>query len=313
MANLFSRSSRALPYLTGAAVLGAAGTAYYASKRPLLLDSSSNAPTKTLNFPSSMLFSKQLTVTNTEQINHDTKRITFQLPGGDREISGVPAGAAVLTQHTPTNAWFPVLRPYTPISDPDQRGVLQLLVKQYPNGRASTHMHSLLPGDTLSIRGPIPGYTWTTPKEPRSVLLVAGGAGITPIYSLAKGILSTSTDETRIQLLWGVNGTRDIVLRKELEELEQRYPGRLQVTYCVSGPEAKPEAPSLGDERKWRKGYIDAGVLKEAIARCEARQWGDEKGTKVFLCGPPAMEKAIGGRGGVLAELGVTGKQVHKF
>lgn len=225
--------------------------------------------------------------------------------------------AAILTQHTPKNAWFPVLRPYTPISDPSDRGTLQLIVKQYPNGRASTYMHSLAPGDELSIRGPIPGYTWVVPKSPpkdtRSVLLVAGGAGITPIYSLAKGILAANNEQTRIQLIWGVNGTRDIVLKKELEDLESQYPDRLQVTYCVSGPEAQAEAPSLGDERKWKKGYVDSAVLKEAIARCEGGQWGDEKGTKVFLCGPPAMEKAIGGKGGVLAELGVTGKQVHKF
>lgn len=92
MAATLSRSSRALPYLTGAAVLGVAGTYYATTKRPLLLDAAQNAPTKTLNFPSSMLFSKELTVRSSEQINHDTKRITFSLPGGDGEISGVPAG-----------------------------------------------------------------------------------------------------------------------------------------------------------------------------------------------------------------------------
>lgn len=39
-----------------------------------------------------MLFSQTLTVTRSEQINHDTRRITFQLPGGKNEVSGVPAG-----------------------------------------------------------------------------------------------------------------------------------------------------------------------------------------------------------------------------
>lgn len=38
-----------------------------------------------------MLFSRELKVKNVEQVNHDTKRITFELPGGDGEISGVPA------------------------------------------------------------------------------------------------------------------------------------------------------------------------------------------------------------------------------
>lgn len=38
-----------------------------------------------------MVFSQSLKVKAVEQVNHDTKRITFELPGGEREISGVPA------------------------------------------------------------------------------------------------------------------------------------------------------------------------------------------------------------------------------
>lgn len=63
-----------------------------ASPKPLLLDSAQNQPTKLLSMPSGMLFSKQLTVKSSEQINHDTKKITFTLPGGASQISGVPAG-----------------------------------------------------------------------------------------------------------------------------------------------------------------------------------------------------------------------------
>jgi cytochrome-b5 reductase len=219
--------------------------------------------------------------------------------------------AAVLTQHTPSGAWLPVLRPYTPVSDPDIRGEIQFVVKQYPKGKASTHMHSLTPGQTLQIRGPVPGYTYTPSEQSRDLLFVAGGAGITPIYSLTKGILADTSDKTRIQLLWGVNGTKDIVLKDELEQLERQYPGRLQVTYCVSGPEGKPEAANLGNGIKYTKGYVNKTVLQEAIARTEAL--GDAKGTKVFLCGPPAMENALTAKDGVLAELGIEKKSIHKF
>lgn len=221
--------------------------------------------------------------------------------------------AAVLTQHIPEGGWFPVLRPYTPVSDPDERGVIQFIVKQYPNGKASSHMHSLAPGQTLSIRGPIPGYGYTASDTPRDLVFIAGGAGITPIYSLAKGILHDSSDRTRIQLLWGVNETRDIVLKDELEQLQKQHPERLQVTYCVSGSGARPETSSLGDERKYKKGYITKSVLEQAISRCDRCAFGDQKGTKVFLCGPPAMETALTARGGVLAQLGLDKKSIHQF
>jgi cytochrome-b5 reductase len=109
-----------------------------------------------------------------------------------------------------------------------------------------------------------------------------------------------------------VNGTRDIILKSELEQLEKDHPGRLQVTYTVSGPEAAPESPSLGDEKKFRKGYINKSILQEAIARCDSESLGDGK-VKVWICGPPAMEGAVSGKKGVLAELGIVGKEVHKF
>jgi len=95
MATLFSRTLRARP-ITSAAIVGAIGTAYYATNKPLLLDSAQNALTKTFSFPSSMLFSRELTVTNVEEVNHDTKRITFSLPGGSKEVSGVPASCKAI-------------------------------------------------------------------------------------------------------------------------------------------------------------------------------------------------------------------------
>ena len=107
-----------------------------------------------------------------------------------------------------------------------------------------------------------------------------------------------------------MNGTRDIVLKYELESLEKQYPDRLRVTYCVSRPEG---LDVKGDEGKYKKGYIDRLVLQEAIQRFKSGSWGDEKGTKVFICGPPAMQDAIAGRKGVLHELGVERKDVHKF
>ena len=110
-----------------------------------------------------------------------------------------------------------------------------------------------------------------------------------------------------------MNGTRDIVLKDELETLEKQYPHRLKVTYAVSGPEGKPDAPSLGDEAKYRKGYVDKSLVQEAIKECQKGQWGDEKGQKVFLCGPPKMEEGMVGKEGVLTQQGLQKKEIHRF
>ncbi|RMY69764.1 hypothetical protein D0863_06245 [Hortaea werneckii] len=318
MAATFARTFRARPYLTSAAFTSVVGAAYYTTtQRPVLLDSAHNA-TQTFSFPKTMLFSQQLTVTGVEQVNHDTKRITFSLPGGKEETTGVPASAAILTQHTPPNAWFPVLRPYTPIHDRSEPGILQLLVKQYPQGVASSYMHSLVPGSQLTVRGPIPGYVWQPSPTPRSVLFVAGGAGITPIYSLARETLKDEQDRTRIHLLWGVNGKRDIVLKEELAALQARYPERLDVKYFISNGEADAGSATTTmaqGQQSREKGYIDAGALRRAMEACESGggSLGDAKGTKVFFCGPPGMQEKIVGKKGILGELGVGKKEVYAW
>ncbi|KAK4543225.1 hypothetical protein LTR36_005775 [Oleoguttula mirabilis] len=311
MAAFFSRALAPRTLAASTAIVGAAGVTYYATRRPILLDSAQNAPSKTLSFPTGMLFAKQLTVTDVEQVNHDTKRITFSLPGGSSEVSGVPASAAILTQHTPSGRWFPVLRPYTPIHDRDQPGILQLLVKKYPHGAASSYMHTLTPGSKLTVRGPLPGYTWTPSPTPRDVVFVAGGAGITPIFSLTKGVLSNADDKTRINLLWGVNGSRDMVLKDELASLQKQHPERLRVSYFISGSEADAWAPTSQEVRQ--KGYVDRAALEKVVQQCETGSFGDEKGTKVFFCGPPGMQESIAGKKGVLEQLGVVKKQIHIF
>lgn len=217
-----------------------------------------------------------------------------------------------MIQHTPRGAWFPVFRPYTPINDLIQDNTLELLIKKYLNGQASTHLHRLRPGDTLTMWGPRPGL-WTIPREERDILMIAGGAGIAPIYSLARGILSDSESKARIRLLWGVHGMEDIVLKNELESLEKRYPDRLQVTYAVSSLEDVSNATVFGNHLKFREGRIDKNMIREAIQKHGRPSTRDRASKTVFLCGPPAMENALAGKQGVLNELGITPREVHRF
>lgn len=140
-------------------------------------------------------------------------------------------------------------------------------------------------------------------------MFIAGGAGITPIYALAKSILEDARDGSRVHLVWGVNGVRDLVLKTELEVLERKFGGRLRVTYCVSGD---GEGEVLAEEGRFRRGYVGKEVLGEVLAEVKkGNLWGDEKGTKVWLCGPPRMEESLAGKGGILRELGVD--KVHRF
>jgi cytochrome-b5 reductase len=210
--------------------------------------------------------------------------------------------------------------------------VLELVVKKYEGGVASTHLHSLDVGETLDFRGPLPGYVWESSSnfngegegevKAREVVLIAGGAGITPLYSLVRGVLADDPD-ARLHLIWGVNGTRDIIFKRELETLQTRHPGRLQITYAVSEPDQlELEAGSStsttttqgGVTATYRSGHVSKRLIQSVVESIDPAVFGDVKGTKVFFCGPPKMEEAITGKKtGTLGQLGIEGKALYKF
>ncbi len=169
----------------------------------------------------------------------------------------------------------------------DETGHIDFLVKHYPGGKQSTHLHSMKAGDSITFLR-IPGYSWQ-PNEQAHIGLIAGGQGITPCYQLARGILKNPEERTRVTLVWGVNSDADIVLGSELAELEQQHPGQFKVVYTV----AKPSPGS-----KQAKGFITKELLESAGVAP-----GEKGAGKVFVCGPPPMEKALTGKGGVLPEM----------
>ncbi|KAJ9548669.1 hypothetical protein OSB04_021212 [Centaurea solstitialis] len=70
-----------------------------------------------------------------------------------------------------------VIRPYTPLSDPDSRGYFDLMIKVYPEGKMSQHYAKLKPDDTVEI---------------------AGGLGITPMLQVIETILKNPDDNTKV-------------------------------------------------------------------------------------------------------------------
>ena len=53
---------------------------------------------------------------SSEMINHNTKKLRFELPDASQP-SGLALSSALLTVSFPNGRWLPVLRPYTPTND----------------------------------------------------------------------------------------------------------------------------------------------------------------------------------------------------
>ncbi|KAF3041743.1 NADH-cytochrome b5 reductase [Didymella heteroderae] len=248
-----------------------------------------------------------LVLEKSEIVNHNTKKLTFKLPEEDQE-SGLPVASAVITKYKGPEMKKPVIRPYTPISDVDQKGTVDFIIKKYPDGPMSEHMHNLEPGQRLDIKGPIPKYQWSENKH-EHIALIAGGTGITPMWQTARAIFKNPNDKTKVTLVFGNVSEEDILLKREWEHLENTYPQRFRAFYVLDNP---PEQWQGG------KGFVTKELLKTVLP--EPKE-GDK--IKIFVCGPPGMYKAISGgkkspqdQGeleGYLKELGYSKDQVYKF
>ncbi|KAF2638191.1 NADH-cytochrome b5 reductase [Massarina eburnea CBS 473.64] len=298
---------------TGVALAAVSGGYFYLRRsNPLPFKDGQNVPAST-GAPAKSAFTGgdqgflSLKLEKSEIVNHNTKKLTFSLPEADME-SGLSVASAVITKFKGAEMEKPVIRPYTPTSDVDQKGTVDFIIKKYPNGPMSSHLHDLEPGQRLEIKGPIPKYQWS-PNKVNHVALIAGGTGITPMWQVANAIFKNPQDKTKVTLIYGNLTEEDILLKKEFEHLENTYPQRFRAFYVLDNP---PESWQGG------KGFVTKELLKTVLP--EPKE-GDN--IKVFVCGPPGLYKAISGGkkspqdqgelAGYLKDLGYSKDQVYKF
>ncbi|OAQ66848.1 NADH-cytochrome b5 reductase [Pochonia chlamydosporia 170] len=292
-------------YLAGGAAVAGAGYYYFSGSSSVAAKVKEAVPAKPAFTGGDQGF-VSLKLADIEIVNHNTKRLRFELPESDM-VSGLQIASAILTKYKGPNDEKATLRPYTPISDEGEKGYLDLLIKKYPNGPMSTHIHDLVPGQRLDFKGPLPKYSWAENKH-NHIALIAGGTGITPMYQLCRSIFSNPNDKTKVTLVFGNVTEEDILLRRELAELENTYPQRFRAFYVLD------KAP-----KGWQggSGFISKDLLKTVLPEPK------EENIKLFVCGPPGLMKAISGPkvspkdqgdlSGSLKDLGYTKEQVYKF
>ena len=83
-------------------------------------------------------------------------------------------------------------RSYTIASSPTQRAYVELTVKREEQGAVSRHLHdTLIVGDLVRASGPFGSFTFTGTTAD-SIVLIAGGVGITPMMSVLRYLTDTA-------------------------------------------------------------------------------------------------------------------------
>ncbi|MCY4418933.1 MAG: iron-sulfur cluster-binding domain-containing protein [Cytophagales bacterium] len=152
-----------------------------------------------------------------------------------------------------------------------------IVVRRVRGGQISGHIHSTWKvGDTVNSLIPMGSFTLSKISEiPKNVLLWAGGAGITPLFSLAQHLLH-EYPTTQLHLVYANRSEEYTLLRSLSKVLEKKYPEKLRVTHFLENP------PS-----SW-KGQI--GRIKAHDIKTILQSTPD---VLHFLCGPPPMMKLI--------------------
>jgi len=219
----------------------------------------------------------------------DCLSLELEIPEDLRETFAYKAGQ-YLTLEFPGRK-EPLRRAYSLCSAPHE-GVWRITVKKQPRGEVSGRIHrNLKPGDTLQIIPPMGRFTVQPDADRRrGYFFVAAGSGITPVMSMIKALLEEEP-QSFCFLLYGSRDQEHIIFREELEALQARYAGQLQVRHVLSRPAGRSWLNRLSGKpsRDWEGpvGRIDAATLEQfctdMICPYREQYW--------YLCGPaPLMD-----------------------
>lgn len=165
-------------------------------------------------------------------------------------------------------------RCYSLSSAPDENRYA-ITVQKIFHGRVSIYLNdSLRVGDQFYVSEPAGNFVVSNdlPSEQR-YLMLAGGSGIGPVYSLIKDLLGKNPD-TEIQLSYFSRSADQCIFRRELERLSRQHPGLL-VQFHFTRKEGHYHDPA--------RRLTSDGML--ALV-------SDPTQTQFYICGPNSMVKA---------------------
>mmetsp|Transcript_63802 Transcript_63802/g.113218 ORF Transcript_63802/g.113218 Transcript_63802/m.113218 type:complete len:566 (+) Transcript_63802:233-1930(+) len=122
-------------------------------------------------------------------------------------------------------------RAYTPVSDKEayRNGVLEFMIKVYPDGKMTPYLESLRPGSTLLVSPPAPTLRV---EDYEDIVMIAGGSAVTVALQICRAFFA-SRPSASIQLAMCNRTLKDVLYQNLFDELLGKH-SSFRMTNCIS-------------------------------------------------------------------------------
>lgn len=173
-----------------------------------------------------------------------------------------------------------------------------IAVKQVKNGIVSTYLNrDIKTGDVLEVMVPQGHFVTHADHDlSRNHYFFAAGSGITPVMSMIQTLLEEEPT-SHCYLLYGSRNEDNIIFKKDLDALVEKYAGQLFVQYVLSQPNVVKEGGIAGLFAKKKilwpglRGRISKTICNGFLADYPSRQ----KDSLYYICGPGDFIEKIEG------------------
>lgn len=223
-------------------------------------------------------------------VSWDTRIFRFKLQHDEQRL-GLPVGQHLMVRLRDPVTREAIIRSYTPISEINDKGFMEMLVKVYfdtpggKGGKMSQAMDALPIGHFIEMKGPIGKFEYCghgkctvngNPRQVKNFVMICGGSGITPIYQVFRDVMQNPEDQTHCIVLDGNRLYEDILCKEELDALSNGNDHKCKVLHTLT--KAK-------DDWKGLRGRITGKLVEEHCVK--------SNDTLVLICGPEALEKSM--------------------
>jgi ferredoxin-NADP reductase len=205
-----------------------------------------------------------LKVTDVIEETADTRSFVLEIPPALEQRFAYVAGQ--FCTFRATIGGESIARCYSMSSSLETGDPFTVAVKRVPGGKMSNWMNdTLAPGDAIEVMPPAGRFVLRPTETP--IVAFAGGSGITPVVSIIKTALATTSRE--IALVYANRGPGNVIFEDAIERLRAGSGGRLSVHHHLDS----------------EKGFLDAAACAALI--------GDRTQADFYVCGPGPYMKVV--------------------